>query len=139
MTSNKLLPEHGDAISKYFSGYDRIAAVPAIHFSGMGDRIEIYDLGSPNYVGAIYPDGAAMIWSILWFKGRKDLMDEEFFKHEPTYSSLMLKKRAYQNLSAAEKALAKKKKRKRVTLIEDDEVIPKRKVKVKRKRVSLNV
>jgi len=130
--ANKLTTEHQLAVTNYFSGYERIAAIPALYFKGMGDRIEIYGLNSLYYVGAIYPDGATMIWPMSWSNGRKDFIEKEFYEHEPAYSSLMLKQRQRKKESTDVTAGAKK--RGRVSL--ENNIIKKR-VR-KQKRVKLN-
>lgn len=118
--NKKISFEHSALMNKYFLGCERISAIPAKYYSGVGDRIEIYDLKSKDYVGAIYPDGASMIWPMCWYKDRKNSFNP--VKYKTTYSDIFNHKKIHAS--------------KRVRLI-DDTFIAKRKIKSKR-RVQLN-
>lgn len=116
-----LLPSYSNLMNRFFPGCKRIGAIPAKYYSGMGDRIELYDLDSQHYIGAIYPDGASMIWPMCWYKGNRESFNPNHYK--TSYSDVMNGKKI--PLS------------KRVKLIDND-LISKRKIKIKR-RVLLNV
>lgn len=118
--NNKITEEAIQSLSKKFINNNCIGAVPSKYINGMGDRIEIYDLNSKHCVGAIYPDGACMIWPVSWWENRKDafIPDDEFLYNKILY-------------------LRKKKKNKKKRTQLNNDFIPKRKL--KHKKVQLNI
>lgn len=71
---DKLSAEQLRLVKNYFRNCDRIGAVAALHFKKTKNRIEVYDIGNRTHVGAIYPDGACMIWPRSWYTGNKDII-----------------------------------------------------------------
>lgn len=115
--STNLSNEQKGYLNNYFYGRKRIGGVPAKYTKGMGDRIEIYDMGNNNFVGAIYPDGACMVWPIDWWEMNPNKLIVS--RSLPLYSELLFNRK-----------LNKTKKDKRRVILKDTD---------KKRRVKLNV
>jgi hypothetical protein len=55
-------------VNNYFKNFRRMCCTDWV----IEDRFtELYDLNSDEWVGAIYPDGACMIWPMSWYTDKR--------------------------------------------------------------------